>query len=135
MSCDGRCCASFVLNDETVIRNLTGESRDDKFIARMLIPLTVEQAYSRLQDMYDAYPHWVRGVTPEQIVAYKYWHFYTCSHFDERTRKCMAYADRPDMCRSYPYDHECAGCGGKIGEDGCTTVKVSQITIDVKPLT
>jgi len=32
---------------------------------------------------------------------------YTCRHFDTETRKCGIYADRPDMCRGYPwYDRE-----------------------------
>jgi Fe-S-cluster containining protein len=40
---------------------------------------------------------------------------YTCSHYDKATGNCNNYADRPNMCRDFPYGDalrmtDCGGC-------------------------
>jgi Fe-S-cluster containining protein len=35
---------------------------------------------------------------------YEVWsQFYSCDQFDPESRRCTAYADRPPMCRDYPW--------------------------------
>lgn len=40
-------------------------------------------------------------------------HYYTCVHWNKRTKKCDIYSIRPQMCREYPY-------GGKCNYAACT---------------
>lgn len=38
-------------------------------------------------------------------------HLYMCRHWDEETRLCAIYEDRPPMCRTFPYGEPCRyGC-------------------------
>ncbi len=34
-------------------------------------------------------------------------HYYTCKHYDKKSRKCTIYEMRPQMCREYPYGRSC----------------------------
>lgn len=112
MGCPGYCCAAFSITktlDE--IEDLYRAGRlhaDDEVIASMLIPLTAEQATERLREF---------GSPTADLKRNEDRHWYTCIHWDEQTRLCSIYENRPRMCRDYPSykkdglcDH---GCGLK----------------------
>lgn len=76
----------------------------------MLIPLTPKEARERNQRFGDTgdpsshFPWSDRG------------HNFTCRHWDESTRLCGIYEDRPKMCRRFPYGKKCPfGCSCKAG--------------------
>lgn len=118
--CSGACCAVFWLPhtpDELRARTLEAEPDgtqtvlvDAAQIADMVIPLTPAEATARAERF--EFP------APTRAEA-----LYTCRHWDEDTRLCTIYADRPGMCRGYPYgkacDHGCGFAGGREpGDDG-----------------
>ena len=77
--------------------------RDGDQIADMVIPLSLDEANDRLD----------RFGSGRQYGPESEGHVYTCRHFDEETRLCTIYAQRPEMCRDYPYAGECeyeCGC-------------------------
>lgn len=104
MSCAGRCCAVFALPTDAIPRLEAGANGDDgPFILDMIVPLTPTKARSRLKRLgYDDDP----DVTKP---AGKRW--FTCRHWDEETRLCDEYNQRPEMCRDFPYGLDCPhGC-------------------------
>lgn len=108
LTCAGNCCAVFVLPKDCLPRLASGEANgpvDGPFIADMVIPLTRRQARDRMRRLGMAWP-WFR----RRVLKYD---FYTCRHWDEVTRLCTVYKQRPKMCRDFPYGAECAhaGCG------------------------
>ena len=44
-------------------------------------------------------------------------HWYTCRHLDTSTGLCTVYAQRPAMCRDFPYGTTCQHCGYKDRAD------------------
>lgn len=97
--CTGACCAAFYM--KYTIRDFKRKAdsiEDGAYIADMVIPLTVEQARERAEKF---------GGTLRVLVRDK-GHHYTCRHWDEKTRLCTAYEERPRMCREFPYDEK--GC-------------------------
>lgn len=81
------------------IVNHPEEIVDGPYIADMLVPLTHDEAEARAKRF---------SVAPPD----KDTQFYSCRHWNEDTRLCMAYESRPGMCRKYPYDRACNfGCG------------------------
>lgn len=118
-SCDGRCCAVFTFpRPPEDIRRLVESGKgyvDGEFIADMLVPLTREEALERME-RFDVQPI-VDGVeqTREEWTENCEDRSYTCRHWDEDTRLCMAYDERPQMCRDYPYTDSCQhGCGWEL---------------------
>lgn len=119
-ACTGACCAAFVYTStpkELVERwdkwtpgvlteSETSHRRDDLYIADMLIEITLDEAILRA-DRFDI-PTSPVGGEPH----------YTCRHWNEETRLCGAYEDRPKMCRDYPYEKPCThGCGFEMDEE------------------
>lgn len=104
-TCGGKCCAVFTYS-KTVEELRERASKQDLYIADMLIPLTTEEVAERVEE-FDVRPADFDLVD----MAEKGYLFYKCSHWDEETRLCKAYEDRPFMCRDYPYakgcDHDC----------------------------
>jgi len=101
--CTGACCAAFYL--PYTIRELrTRKLQDGAFIADMVIPLSPKEARER--------SHRFGGnlESPWRLRG----HYFACRHWDEQTRLCTVYDQRPRMCSGYPYGEPC-----KIGE-GCT---------------
>lgn len=114
-TCGGACCAVFYYpappeelrarwkDNEPTSERGKRQKRDDLYIADMLIPLGIDDAVERaekfgVQQVYDDWPG------PLAV--------YTCKHWDEETRLCGAYDERPDMCADYPYAKPCEhGCG------------------------
>lgn len=107
--CVGTCCAAFrVPHTLTVLRRRQGRLIDGEQIVAMLIPLTPKEARERSKKFGgagDGFPWSDRG------------HHFTCRHWDEDTRLCGIYEDRPAMCRKFPYGKPCPfGCSCKNGE-------------------
>jgi Fe-S-cluster containining protein len=108
--CPGYCCAGFYL--PYTISELHAKAptlQDGQQIAEMVIPLTPKQANERLDAV---------GVAPGR--GRPTWknrgHHFTCKHWDETTMLCTIYAERPEMCRTYPNGRECQHCGLTGGE-------------------
>jgi Fe-S-cluster containining protein len=103
-TCPGHCCAVLRLRDslETLRAEDDPESQQ---IADMVIPLTHRQAVARSRKFGSTC---VIKATPAGPNS----GWYACRNWDEETRLCTIYEDRPSMCRDYPYDRECRhGCG------------------------
>jgi Fe-S-cluster containining protein len=99
--CHGGCCAVFWLPREIPPGALEGD-----VIRDMRIELTPEQVRER----------WARFIgtdlpyDPEDYVGTDMAQ-YTCRNWDEDTRLCTIYEQRPIMCRGYPYGQLCShGC-------------------------
>lgn len=110
-TCTGKCCAVFnypTPPDELRARwakRPTTDRRcyDDLLIASMLIELSPIDALARAEKF---------DITPPEGYTLETWAentpaMYTCRHWDEDTRLCGIYEDRPKMCRDYPYDNPC----------------------------
>lgn len=112
--CPGGCCAVFWLP-----REVPEGVADREFILDMRIELTPEQASER----------WAKFVGSAQPVAMKRSATevtapgverpaYTCRHWDEQTRLCTVYDQRPMICRDYPYGQPCShGCDYQVDDE------------------
>ena len=103
-TCDGRCCAAFYLpvTHEEMTRKRMRRFTDGEYIAAMVLPLTADAAAERLRQNFPDTPE-VRN------------NLYTCRFWDHRTRLCVAYDERPAMCRDYPYGKPCDhGCDYQV---------------------
>lgn len=110
-TCTGDCCVVFTLPyDYEQVREKMHVIEDGTFIADMLVPLTKDQAAKRVAELMSA-----TGQAAFEGDDTK--HYFTCVHWDESTRRCGAYDERPRMCRGYPYgnecQHDCMGCSLK----------------------
>jgi Fe-S-cluster containining protein len=93
-TCPGHCCVAFYLSTpHERVDDLRDQTRDGQQIAEMVIPLSVAEANRRLE----------RFGADREYGRDSEGHVYTCRHFDEATRLCTIYAERPEMCRDYPY--------------------------------
>jgi Fe-S-cluster containining protein len=106
MSCTGACCVAFPISkspDEMVgMSHHPGSALEAFTILGMLQPLTVEETRERAARF---------GLDKEPDDEIKY---YSCRHWDEETRLCSIYDERPWMCRVYPDSEGCEhGCDCK----------------------
>lgn len=109
-SCAGACCSVFPMRAETLarLRKKPSGFTDGPYILDMLIPLTRRQALRRSRRL--GYPDPPRygnhkGGRKSPLLLF------TCRHWDEETRLCTDYANRPKMCSEYPYGNPCErGC-------------------------
>lgn len=108
-ACPGLCCAAFYWpRTLTEMRKWPELSFDGEQIRDMLIPLTPKEANDR-------YAHFSSG-RKSKFKWKNRGHHFTCKNWDEDTRLCRIYEDRPTMCRDYPYGQECQhGCGMVCG--------------------
>jgi Fe-S-cluster containining protein len=107
--CSGKCCAvfNFPVTPEQLLQRSEGREGpypdEDRFLADMLVKLTPEEAMERgLRHEVDPptgfdLREWSEHTGP----------LYTCRHWDEETRLCTVYDQRPRMCRDYPYAGRC----------------------------
>jgi len=106
-NCNGDCCVAFRV-PYTLEQLATGDvgekdAAEAAQLAEMLVPLTVEQANQRRLDF-------VEGVVPTFDQSDE-GHLFMCSNWNEDTRLCEIYEDRPPMCRDFPYAKPCRyGC-------------------------
>lgn len=102
MACLGDCCVAFPLS--RTLDDLRDPARDfgddaPKLLA-MLVPLTHHEAVERRARF---------GVDKPALSEDRA--YYRCIHWDETTRLCGNYEDRPGMCSRYPYGNGCDhGC-------------------------
>ena len=91
-----------------------GRVIDGDLIGFMLRPLSDEELWARRERYGLSLPR-------EESEVY-----YRCVYWDEETRLCGAYANRPDMCRDYPYPltRGDAGC-----EHGCDCKGAPLVTL------
>jgi Fe-S-cluster containining protein len=111
MGCSGACCAAFPLSpsNNAGFPPMTARARlwidqgivDGLDILAMVLPVDHEQARDRIVAVTgDEGGH----VNPER-------EYFRCVHWDETTRLCTNYEDRPEMCRAFPYGKQCEyGC-------------------------
>jgi Fe-S-cluster containining protein len=102
-TCPGHCCVAFYLTaSHDALDEIREGMRDGEQIADMVVPLSLAEANERLE----------RFGSGRQYEPESEGHLYTCRHFDDATRLCTIYDDRPEMCRDYPYATGCEfGCG------------------------
>jgi Fe-S-cluster containining protein len=104
-TCPGHCCVAFYLpTSHDRVEEMREGMRDGGVIAEMVIPLSLSEANERLE----------RFGSDREYGPESEGHVYTCRHFDDETRLCTIYEQRPEMCRDFPYaeDGGCEyGCG------------------------
>lgn len=114
MSCTGSCCVAFPIRplsrapfaDLAPLTQLWVNQyiEDGLDLLAMLVPLTHEEAVER-RARFGA----------DQVLVDPDTTYFRCVHWDETTRLCTNYENRPGMCRAYPYsDH-----GGQCDYGGC----------------
>lgn len=121
MSCDGTCCTVFTYpRTPEELREKPWEhypsQADAHYIADMLIPLTTEEAQER-RAIFGGSEIADDSTTP----------FYTCKHWNEDTRLCNNYEDRPQMCAEYPYTKTCDSCGFENTSDLIAIIERRQL--------
>jgi Fe-S-cluster containining protein len=105
MPCAGDCCVAFPLSSPLSNLWVNQGVEDGLDILMMIVPLTLEEAANRRARF---------GV--DQAIVDDGGPYYRCIHWDETTRLCTNYDNRPAMCRYYPYGHPCEhGCGCEQG--------------------
>lgn len=120
MSCEGTCCAVFSVGPDLdrlrsgpTVGYLANGFTDGDLLGFMLRELSHEEAVER-KELFGAYP----GRDLAADVQY-----YRCVYWDEETRLCGAYENRPNMCSEYPYPWgsriECSGDEPGRCEHGC----------------
>lgn len=100
-TCSGKCCAVFNF-PRTPEELLQRDDPESQFIGNMLIPLDREGGLARCEK-FEIDPPEGYGLVEWLDAADRY----TCRHWDEDTRLCGVYEERPRMCRDYPYDKPC----------------------------
>lgn len=109
-TCPGSCCAVFWLP-----RDVPDTVADAAFIRDMRIELTPEQAAERWEKFIGPLPP--KPMNPSVTVNTTGRATYTCRHWDEETRLCGVYDQRPMLCRDYPYGRGCShGCSYQVSE-------------------
>jgi len=83
-----------------------GNAREWLTILGMIVPLTHEEAVERA--------HRLAGLPEDASLSEGVPHF-ACRHWDEETRLCTIYDQRPWMCRTYPSVKCGHGCGRPVG--------------------
>ncbi|MGH9094153.1 MAG: YkgJ family cysteine cluster protein [Acidimicrobiales bacterium] len=100
----GQCCdpVSFPFSQADVVKMGPGQidARTRRWVLHELTPVPRRQAAAEMP--------WLTGATMTLPVIdgqYQagYSSYYRCVHFDRDTRRCGAHADRPPVCRGYPY--------------------------------
>lgn len=88
----GGCCDPVTLSaprEESLARTDISP-RERQWLTFELVPMSFQEAALKEPQLADAHPDHI-------------W-FYRCRNFDEVTRHCMAYENRPPTCRGYPWD-------------------------------
>jgi Fe-S-cluster containining protein len=136
--CNGNCCVIFFQSErckertahmKKVVNLEVLETKETRRIAEenlriedMVIPLSTDEALERYFRMVPAEQQKleiVKGIlaskNPPKDRFNEVWQPHTCKHFNEETRKCKIYTQRPRMCSQYPY----YGSRTKRCQNGC----------------
>lgn len=107
MSCRGDCCVAFPVSstpdDILSFTYPSGNALEAFTILGMIEPISFNEAVER------------RERFEVKLMPYSGEQYYKCRHWDEMTRLCGKYSERPWMCRNYP--DRVDGC-----EHGCDCV-------------
>lgn len=79
---------------------LTADER--RFVLEDLTPITRRDGMARASYLSAGVTVMGQPGSPESVVL-AWSAFYTCRHYDPETRRCGNYANRPRMCREYPW--------------------------------
>jgi Fe-S-cluster containining protein len=111
--CTGACCAAFVLNAGALKDLNSGKAYDADFILAMLIPLSPEEVLERTERFS---LRWAKTAPfALEFDAEGATQFFSCQHWNEETKLCGSYENRPRMCSKYPADGDlCCHCGGRL---------------------
>jgi Fe-S-cluster containining protein len=82
----------------------TGQFEDSLTLLSMLEPISYEQACERWDRFADGYRP--PEPPPEGTVE----PYFRCIRWDEHTRLCTDYENRPGMCRAFPYSDGDRAC-------------------------
>ena len=97
-TCSGVCCSVFLIGGGMTLEEIEEENiKDCEFVLDMLVLLSPEQAIERSE-------RFGNSISLDDVHKYPY---YYCRHWNEETRLCTRYKERPSLCRDYPYEHEC----------------------------
>lgn len=112
--CLGLCCAAFYLPHtlDTVRAGRDPSNgkhlREAAQIGAMVVELTPEEARER-------HERFGGQVAADRFRDEDAGHHFTCRNWDEATRRCRIYDERPAMCADFPYGRAC-----QYGGDACT---------------
>lgn len=78
--CTGHCCEAFIISRDQAIRELAlSEDKEEIIELSKILNLSIH----------------VSG------------EYHTCKYFNDKTRNCDNYLERPKMCKEYPYGRNC----------------------------
>lgn len=108
--CQGDCCVAFKVPftlQELAEGNVEDNDVEEAMVmAEMLEPLTVDEANQRQKSLVVGNPTNFTDADEDRL--------FMCKKWDEETRLCTDYENRPDMCRDFPYGKSCRyGCSCK----------------------
>src|SRR5690242_20432891 len=99
MDCRGDCCVAFRVPytlEQLAVGDVGEQDADEaRCMASMLVRLTVDEGNQRRLDF-------IQGVVPTFDRSDE-GHVFMCSNWNEETRLCEIYENRPAMCRDFPY--------------------------------
>jgi Fe-S-cluster containining protein len=107
MGCNGDCCIAFPVSsspDRMIGFRHPGSALEALTILGMIEPLTLAEAVERRK----------RFALNSELIPDPKEKYYKCRHWDEATRLCSKYEERPWMCRTYPNCDK-----GDVCEHGC----------------
>jgi len=97
----GGCCVVLTLGypqSEVASGVVRPEARERRFILEELVPISARQAFDRAPWL-----HGTRSMPSHPRTGFSPLRFYyRCTNYDEETRRCMDWENRPAMCRSFP---------------------------------
>lgn len=111
-TCSGACCAVFPYSISLAEIHRRADSGDEQhqIIADMVIPLAPGEALRRMEEFGVDFGAAGHDWTNEKVIEQR--ELFTCRHWNEETRLCGIYEDRPRMCADYPYQGKCSACAG-----------------------
>jgi Fe-S-cluster containining protein len=89
--CEGACCVNICVSMPVESIRTSTTVEDGDLLGFMLRKITFEEAQARAERF------GIRVPTNDDGQYHK------CIYWDEDSRRCGAYADRPTMCSEYPY--------------------------------
>lgn len=100
--CNSGCCDPVVLAySQSDVYRVPGvlEPENRRFVLEDLTPITRGAGLRRASYLKGGVTSGIIG--GEIIMMFSF--FYECRHFDTTTRECRNYANRPPMCRDFPW--------------------------------
>lgn len=108
VTCPGTCCAAFRLpyTLTELRRGVNPDTGDALYEAEQIASMVIRLSPKEARERSVAFGGDGSGFPWSDRNRH-----FTCRHWDEETRLCGIYPDRPDMCRRYPYGRPCQhGC-------------------------